>query len=121
LQQVVLLEDHADVLARGAQLALSQRRQVAPAHDHGAAVGRFQQVDHAQQGGLAGAALADDAEDVAAPDVQGDVAQGHERVAVAACAGGKGLAGALDPDQRRRAGLFTGLIDCCSVSHDADS
>jgi hypothetical protein len=98
LQQVELLEDHADVLARGAQVALGQRGQLGAAHVHGALVRAFEQVDQAQQRGFAGAALADDAERVARPDRQGYVAHGI----VAAGPRAERLAHAVEPDDGLR-------------------
>jgi D-methionine transport system substrate-binding protein len=66
LQQVELLEDHADAAPRIAQLALVESAVRSRAVDRdAAAVGALQQVDQAQQGRLAGAALADQAEHVA--------------------------------------------------------
>nr|GEU28263.1 hypothetical protein [Tanacetum cinerariifolium] len=70
LQQVELLEDHADIAARVAQIALGQRRELLAGDGDGAAVGALQQIEKAQQRGLAGAALADQAKDVAPVDVE---------------------------------------------------
>ena len=54
------------MLWRGvAQVALGQRRQLVAVDGDGAAVGPLEQINQAQQGGFAGAALADQAEDVA--------------------------------------------------------
>ncbi len=82
LEQVELLEDHADVLPRVAQLAARQGGQVAAADQHLAGVGALEQVDQAQQGRLAGAALADQAEDVALMDVERQRSHGIEDFAV---------------------------------------
>jgi hypothetical protein len=60
-----VLVHHADPAARGAQRLLLQRGQLHAVHHHGPGVGPFEQVDAAQQGALAGAALAEHAEDLA--------------------------------------------------------
>jgi hypothetical protein len=75
LQQVEVLEDQPDVAARRAQLGVGQGGELAPADDHLARLGPVQQVDGAHQRALAGAAAADDAEDLAGRNVQVHAAQ----------------------------------------------
>ncbi len=99
LQQVELLEDHADVLARVAQLAARERGEVAPADEDLARIGPLQQVDEAQQRRFAGAALADQAEHVALLDVERQRLHGVEHLAVGQ---GKGLLHRLKTDDWRR-------------------
>jgi hypothetical protein len=60
---------------RLAQLGLRQGRHVLPVHDDGAAGGPLQQVHAPDQGALAGAGEADDAEDLPLADIQVDVLQ----------------------------------------------
>lgn len=47
-------------------------------HGHGAGGGALEQVDAADERGLSGAALADDAEDLALTDMQIDAVQGGD-------------------------------------------
>jgi len=106
-QQVEVLVDHADAAARLAQLARTERGQFPAGDGDAAAVGFFQQVHQTQQGRLAGAAAADQAEDLARQDVERDLAQGVE---AAAFGQREGLAGARDADDRsggRHGGLVT--------------
>ena len=69
-QQVEVLEDHADVLARLAQLFLAHGRHVLTVDDDLAGRRALEHVDAADQRGLACAAEADDTEDLAALDRQ---------------------------------------------------
>jgi len=98
LQQVELLENHADILARVAQFALAQARQFASGHGNGAAVGTFEQVNQAQQGRFAGAALADQAENITGIDFQRDR---FDRVELFALGQREGLVRAIDANHRR--------------------
>ncbi|SCF62815.1 hypothetical protein GA0115280_10416 [Streptomyces sp. Cmuel-A718b] len=81
VQQVEVLEDHADAGACPAQLgarppaAAGEGGEVLAGHCHGAGGGAFQEVDAADEGGLAGAALSDDAVDLAFADVQVDAVE----------------------------------------------
>ena len=72
-QQVEMLEDHADVLAHGAQLAAIHGREVAPVDLDRAARRPFEHVDATDQRRFARAGEADDAEDLTARDLQADV------------------------------------------------
>ncbi|SCE18127.1 hypothetical protein GA0115245_12477 [Streptomyces sp. di188] len=89
-QQVEVLEHHADAAARPAELpagagaAAGERGEVLAGHGHGARGGTLQQVDAADEGGLAGAGLADDAVDLAFADVQVDAVQGGDLAAARA-------------------------------------
>lgn len=83
-QQIEVLEDHADVAAGGAQRGAGT---LAAAGDGGqflagdgdrAGGGALQEVEAADEGGLAGAALADDAVHLALTDVQIDAVQGGD-------------------------------------------
>ncbi len=80
--QVELLEDHPDAAARPAQLlararaASGEGREVLARDGHGAGGGALQEVDAADEGGLAGAGLADDAVHLALADVQVDSVEG---------------------------------------------
>lgn len=81
VQQVEVLEDHADAGAGPAQLrarpaaSAGQGGEVLPGHRHGAGGGAFQEVDAADQGGFSGAALSDDAVHLALADVQVDAVE----------------------------------------------
>ena len=82
-----MLEDHADAAARPAQLlagapaAAGEGGEVLSGDGHGARGGAFQEVDAADEGGLAGAALSDDAVDLAFADVQVHAVQGGDLAA----------------------------------------
>ena len=81
-QQIELLKDHGDLLAQLAQL-LAVHFEDAFAVDEDIAGGRgFEAVHAADQRGLASAAEADDAEDFALLDLQADVFDGVELLAV---------------------------------------
>lgn len=86
-QQVEVLEDHADGAARAAQFlagpsaAPGERGQIGPVDAHGARRGAFEEVDAADEGGLPGAAAADDSEDLALAYVQVDAVQSGDRMA----------------------------------------
>ncbi len=82
-QQVELLEDHADPEAYAAQLGLRQRRDVPAADDDAPARRGLQRVDQAHQCRLAGARVADDAEDLPGGDVERDVVDGADGLAPA--------------------------------------
>ena len=69
-EQVELLKHHADVLAGGAQLGGIHGGEVLAVNQHFAAVGAFQQVDQAQQGGFARAGIAHQPEHLALVDAQ---------------------------------------------------
>jgi hypothetical protein len=75
-----VLEDHADAPAQGHQAVFVEGRDVHLVDQHPALAGLLQAVDGAQQRRLAGAA-ADDAEDLAAADVQVDALQRRLRLA----------------------------------------
>jgi hypothetical protein len=74
-QQIEVLEDHADLAARLAQLARGHRRQIAAADQDITFSRPRQQVDRAHQCTFAGAAAADDAEYFARRNGQIDVVQ----------------------------------------------
>src|SRR5450830_1443013 len=82
-QQVEVLEDHADVAARIAQVVGRQRRHVLAVEDDVAGGRTIQQVDGAHQRTLTGTAAADDAEDFSLADGQVDVAYCVNRAAAA--------------------------------------
>jgi hypothetical protein len=98
LQQVELLEDHADVLARVAQLALAQARQFAAGHRNAPLSGRSSRLIRRSRVGFAGAALADQAENIAGPDFQRDRL---DRVELFALGQREGLVRAIDANHRR--------------------
>ena len=89
-QQVEVLEDHADAAARlaqflaGAAAAAGEGGEVLAGDGHGAGGGALQEVDAADEGGLAGAALADDAVHLALADVQVDAVEGGDLAAARA-------------------------------------
>ena len=70
-----MLEDHADMAAFLAQLALTHLHQVASAHEHLAARRTFKHIDAANERGLAGARQSDDAVNAAALDGEINAAQ----------------------------------------------
>lgn len=86
-QQVEVLEDHADAAAgfaeflAGAAAAAGEGGELDPVDGDGAAGGALQQVHAADEGGLAGAALADDSVDLALADVEVDAVQGGDLAA----------------------------------------
>ena len=98
LQQIELLKNHADVLARLAQVAPRQARQLAPGHPHLARIGALEQVDQAQQGGFARTALANQAEHLALGDVERQRMHGIEHRALGQ---NKGFAHALEANHGR--------------------
>ena len=70
-QQLVELEDEAHVaVAEVGELLLRERGGVDAVDTYRTAVGTVEGADNLQQGGLAGAAGADDADDLAAVDVE---------------------------------------------------
>jgi hypothetical protein len=71
-EQVEALEDHADVLAQFAHGRRVVVQQWLAVHRQAAALEYFEPVDAAQQRALARAALADDGDDLAGPDLQVD-------------------------------------------------
>ena len=75
-----MLEDHADVVACLPQ-PWPGGCHVPAVHRDSSGVRMFQRVDGADQGALAGAALAHDAENLAAVDGQRHVVKGPDRVA----------------------------------------
>ena len=76
-----MLVDHADPLPGAAELALPQPGQLLSRHGDGARGGALQEVDTAQQGALAGAALPEHAEDLAFADMQVDAVDGDHLAA----------------------------------------
>ena len=97
LQQVELLEDHADLLAGIAQPLLVQRRQLLAGHEDPTAVGALQQVHQPQQRGLACTTAPDEPQRIATRDGQRHVTH---RVKAVAPVQGKGLVELFQPDQR---------------------
>ena len=77
-KQVVALEDDADVLAQGSQIELWVADAMA-ADDDLAAVDRLEAVDAAKGSALAGAAAADEDENLAAIDLEADAVEHLER------------------------------------------
>jgi hypothetical protein len=70
-----------DLLRHHPEVALDRRRlepDVAAVHQDPAAVGLENPRDHAQRRGLAGAVGAEQAEDLAVPDLEGDVVDGNQ-------------------------------------------
>ncbi|KAG0924606.1 hypothetical protein G6F32_013848 [Rhizopus arrhizus] len=96
-QQVEVLEDHADAPAQRAQAVRVQCGDVLATDQQAAAAGFFQAVDHADQGRLARAGMADDAEDLTGLDGQ---VQRLQRADFAA-GNGIGFVPALDLDHGR--------------------
>ena len=74
-----MLEDHADGFSRLAKLSVGQRHHVQAVHDDGAAGRALQQIDTADQSGLARAGKPDDAENLASGDGEADVLQSSNR------------------------------------------
>ncbi len=70
-----MLEDHADLLAGLPQLVCCQTGDLPSVDDDAAAVGLFEAVQAANQGGLPRSAQSDDAEDVPFFYLQGHIAQ----------------------------------------------
>ena len=79
VEQVELLEDHADAETDAAELALGEPGDLAPVDADRAARGGLERVDEPHEGGLARTRVADDAVDVARLDVERDVVDGDER------------------------------------------
>ena len=75
LEQVEALEDHADVLPGLEQVAAAELRHVAPVDAHRAGGRPLEEVDAAHERALAGAAQADDAEDLPVLDAEVDFPQ----------------------------------------------
>ena len=75
LEQVEALEDHADVLPGLEQVAAAELHHVAPVDAHRAGGRPLEEVDTAHERALAGAAQADDAEDLPVLDAEVDVPQ----------------------------------------------
>src|SRR5690606_18575041 len=71
-------EDHPDALAEAAQAFAVQGGDVFAIDDDATAGGFFKAVDQAQQGALAGARVADQAEHFAAPDGEVGRLQGRD-------------------------------------------
>ncbi|MCY1417818.1 hypothetical protein D9M71_333600 [compost metagenome] len=76
-QQVEVLEDHSDALAEAAQAVGVEGGDVFAVDDDAPAAGLFEAVDQAQQGALAGAGMADQAEHLAILDAQASRLQGR--------------------------------------------
>jgi hypothetical protein len=74
-----MLEDHADAVTGLTQLRAGQGGHVGAVHEDAAGCRPFQQVDGADQRAFAGAAAADDAEDLAAVDGKIDPGQRPDR------------------------------------------
>ena len=68
-----MLEDHADRAADVAQVGIAESGELAAVDLDAAARGAVEQVDAADERALSGAGTADDAEDFAGTDVDGDV------------------------------------------------
>jgi hypothetical protein len=94
-----VLEDHADTAACLAQLlagagaAADEGGEVLSGDRHGAGGGTLQEVDAADEGGLAGAGLADDAVHLALADVQIDAVEGGDLSTARAVDLGEALGG----------------------------
>ena len=85
IQQVELLEHEAEVLAaEGGHLALAHGGHVPPGEQHLAAGGRIESGEDVEQGGLAGAGLAHDGDELALVHGEIDVAQRLDAVAAQA-------------------------------------
>ena len=74
-KQAKVLENHGDAAAIRTQRASGKVGDILPIDHNATGRGAFQQVDGAHQGGLARAAHADDAEDVAVGDLDVDIVQ----------------------------------------------
>ena len=96
-EQVEALEDHADLAALAAELALGERAHIRAIHRDGTACWPLQEVDAADERGLARAGEADDAEDLARLDVQRDIFERVDGV----IAGAEGLAEVFDFYERQ--------------------
>ena len=75
VDQVVVLEDHRDLAVHRAKLPTREVRDVLPAEGDGAVGGLDEAVDAAQEGGLAGAGGADDADEAPLGNLEGDVVE----------------------------------------------
>ena len=79
VEKVEALKHHADLLPQGVEVDL-EVHEILPVEPDVAGIGFLQQIDAAQQRGLAGAGRADDAHDLAAVDLQVDALE-HVEVA----------------------------------------
>ena len=75
IEQVEMLEHHAHPLAQAEQGFVAEAGDVFAIDEDAPAVGALQHVEGADQGALAGAGAADDAEYLTLGDIQVDVAQ----------------------------------------------
>ena len=99
--QVIELEHEADVAAPvGGQLGLARPAQVLLAEQHRARSGGIESAQDVEQGRLAAARGAQQDDELAAPDLQVDLAQGLDGEFAAAI----GLAQSVDAKHRRRRG-----------------
>src|SRR5690606_20138520 len=83
VQQIELLEDHADAPPRRPEASPGEGRDLLSMHDDTPARGPLEGVDRAQQRRLARARVPDDPEDLAARDLQVDVPQSLDLPTVA--------------------------------------
>lgn len=75
-QQVVALEDDADLPAVFGELPAPEGGEVPSVNGDRAGSGCFQQGDAPQEGGFAGAGKSDDSENISVPDLGGDAPEG---------------------------------------------
>ena len=77
MQQVEVLKDHPDAMPGLAQDGSRQTGERVAMHDHLAGIGSFEQIDEAQQRGLAGPREADDSVDLALRHAQAGGMNAH--------------------------------------------
>ncbi|MNS95897.1 hypothetical protein D3C72_1301730 [compost metagenome] len=102
---VGVLEHHLNVAADGFQRRAPGRSDVAAPDQNPAGLRRFQRQHGAQQGGLAAAALADQADAFARLDRQADVVHGAEGVRLAEQTAGAGVFAHQTLDLKHRRGV----------------
>ena len=83
IQQIELLEDHADALAYLAELMVGKLLYILTVNFYMTARRSLQCIDHAQQSGFAGTAEADDTEDISIFNMQRYMLQGFDGLVLA--------------------------------------
>src|SRR3546814_9959379 len=94
-----MLEDHADAPAQGQQPGAVEPDHLDAIHQDAAGLRPLQPVDAADEGALAGAAAADDAQHLARANFERDVVEGGDS---GAAGSGKALADQVETDDRPR-------------------
>jgi hypothetical protein len=77
-QQIEVLKDHPDLLAKAPQTVSVESGDVFTVNDDLSSAGRFEAVDEAQQGTFAGTGMADQTEHLAVFDAQAGRVQGRD-------------------------------------------